>query len=98
MKLFLDDIREAPEGWEIVRSGEEAIILLGTNVVEMISLDNDLGSNKMTGYDVTKWIEKQVFENNFIPPDMVIHSANLVGRKNMLSCIDRILRKVKNGF
>ena len=49
-----------------------------------------LGENKNTGYDVVKWIEKQVYTNNYSPPEMIVHSANPVGCKNMLACIQNI--------
>ena len=34
MKLYLDDIREAPEGWDLVRSVAEAIVILQTEEVK----------------------------------------------------------------
>jgi len=43
MKLWHDDIRPAPEGWEWARTNDEAIAYLEKFPVEEISLDHDLG-------------------------------------------------------
>lgn len=43
MKLWLDDIRPAPPGWEWARSTVRAIALLSTGEVTEVSLDHDLG-------------------------------------------------------
>lgn len=82
MKIYLDDVREAPKGWIRVHTYEEAIEGLKTGRVEQISLDNDLGTEK-EGYDVAKWIERQTFETNFRPPKIWIHSANPVAARNI---------------
>ena len=44
MRVYLDDLRPAPEGWVRVFWPEEAITLLKTGLVTEISLDHDLGS------------------------------------------------------
>jgi len=90
LKIYLDDIRKAPEGWTKVISAEMAIQLLKTGDVEEISLDHDLGENKKTGYDVAKWIEKQVLIKGFISPIILVHSANPVGRQNIEAAIKKI--------
>jgi hypothetical protein len=88
MKVFLDDIRPTPDGWVRCYWPDEVIELLKTGNVEVVSLDHDLGDDaRGTGMDVCKWIEQIVYENGFdggfIPPAVVIHSANPVGRRNM---------------
>jgi len=84
MKIWLDDVREEPEGWVRCYWPEEVIALLKTNEVEIISLDHDLGDDDHgTGYDVLLWIEKQVVLNNFNYPEMIIHSANISARHKM---------------
>ncbi len=91
MKLFLDDIREAPKGWIKVRWPDEAIGLLKTGKVTEISLDHDLGNDKKgTGYDVILWIEKSVVLNNFKPPIILIHSSNISAKIKMLAAIEKI--------
>lgn len=44
MKLFVDDVRKAPEGWTLARTAEEAIRLIARQKVDEISLDHDAGS------------------------------------------------------
>ena len=43
MRVYLDDERKPPEGWQLVKWPDEAIALLEQGVVEEISLDHDLG-------------------------------------------------------
>lgn len=83
MNLYLDDVRKCPEGWVPVRNALDAIQLLEEQLVEEMSFDHDLGG-ALTGYDVLNWIERKVFEGKFNPPKIWIHTANSVGRKNML--------------
>jgi len=96
MKLYLDDIRKAPEGWVPVRTFGDAIQLLEQQVVEEMSFDHDLG-DIFTGLDVVNWIERKVFEEGYNPPKMWIHTGNPVGRKNMLLAIESIERFIKEG-
>lgn len=93
MKVFLDDERVTPEGWIRVYWPEEAIELLKTCQIEVISLDNNLGNDaRGTGYDVLLWIEKEVVENGFNPPEMLVHSANASARLKMESSINQIIK------
>lgn len=91
MKVFLDDIRQAPLGWIHVYWPDEAIALLKTGCVSEISLDHDLGDDiKGTGYDVLIWIENAVAMEEFIPPRINIHSANVSARRKMELAISNI--------
>lgn len=91
MKLFLDDERDAPEGWVRVRWPGEVIELLKTGKVTDLSLDHDLGDDgRGTGYDVVLWIEEAVATGGFVPPRMVVHSANAPARAKMESGLERI--------
>ncbi|MFH1547263.1 MAG: cyclic-phosphate processing receiver domain-containing protein [bacterium] len=94
MKLYLDDIRKAPEGWVPVRTFGDAIQLLEEQTVEEMSFDHDLGMG-LTGYDVLKWIERKVFEGTYIPPKIWIHTGNPVGRKKMLAAKKQIEKMMK---
>lgn len=94
MKVYLDDVRDTPDGWFRVYTYEEAVEVLKTGKVEEISLDNDLGTEK-EGYDVAKWIEQMVFETNFRPPKIWVHSANPVAMKNIQAAKDAILRRAR---
>jgi hypothetical protein len=91
MKLYLDDTRMAPEGYILVRTYKEMVEFLENNKssnIEEISLDHDLGSNK-SGYDICLWL----IENEFWPNKINIHSANIVGVKNMYELLDRYAPK-----
>lgn len=90
MKVFLDDERPTPEGWHRVYTADEAISLLRTGKVKEISLDHDLGDDKKfgTGYDVASFIEERAFFGTMKPVRWSIHSANPVGRKNMLAALE----------
>jgi len=95
MKIYLDDMRECPEGFILAKTALEAIELLKNNQVEEISLDHDLGDDKNlgTGYDVVKWIEEQVAVNNYIPPKIIkVHSANISARTKMELGIQNIFK------
>ena len=60
VRVFLDDVRPAPEGWHLARWPEDVIALLETHEVTEISLDHDIGDDPRTGYDVFVWIEEAV--------------------------------------
>ena len=98
MRVWLDDLREAPPGWVRVRTPEEAIALLETGDVTEISLDHDLGlvdgERERTGYDVLLWLEREVAEGRWVLPlpEIGVHSANPVGRKRMEQAIASIRR------
>ena len=85
MRLYLDDVRPAPEGWVLVKTAAECISFLKTFGVECLSLDHDLGDNVDTGYTVVCWME----ENDIWPTHKPsVHSANPVGRARMQQVID----------
>ena len=91
MRVFLDDIREAPPGWHRVYWPSEAIALLATGDVKEISLDHDLGDDvRGTGYHVVLWIEEQVALSGFVPPIIRVHSANTPARERMLAGVASI--------
>ena len=99
VKVWLDDIRPAPAGWIRVYWPEEAIELLKTGDVVEISLDHDLGDlfnqPERTGYDVILWIERMVFTENFVPPTILVHTANWVAEKKMLKAVECIMAKAR---
>jgi hypothetical protein len=96
VKIWLDDVREAPRGWQHYKTAEdliEYIELIGWHNVSVISLDHDLGENIKTGYDFLKWAEKwfSMYDEKHIPK-FEVHSANPVGVKNMKAAIGSIER------
>ena len=83
-KLFLDDVRDTPNGWVRAFTAPEAIALLAAGGIDEISLDHDLGEGEAgTGYDVAVWIEEQAALGQLAPIRWSIHSANPVGRARM---------------
>ncbi|WP_165311351.1 cyclic-phosphate processing receiver domain-containing protein [Vibrio ziniensis] len=97
MKVYLDDERTTPEGWVRAYWPNEVISMLTDGKVTEISLDHDLGDDrKGTGYDVILWIEKQMVLNNFEPPRLKVHSANISARRKMEQGIDQIYRMSKH--
>ncbi|MGH8079724.1 MAG: cyclic-phosphate processing receiver domain-containing protein [Lysobacter sp.] len=95
MRVYLDDERDTPPGWERVYWPDEAIALLQTGAVLELSLDHDLGDDaRGTGYDVVVWIERAVIERGFEPPRIAVHSANPAARLRMQAGIEAIARAV----
>lgn len=95
MKIWLDDERPEPNGWERAYWPSEVINMMkGNQRVEVISLDHDLGDDSRgTGYDVLLWIERQVHTNSkFVLPEIRIHTANVSARHKMESALTSIKR------
>lgn len=51
MKLFVDDIRRQWEGWHRARTVTEAIRILATMPVEIVSLDHDIACYLVSGHE-----------------------------------------------
>jgi hypothetical protein len=86
MKLWVDDVRPMPKGFDYhAKTAQEAIHLIGQNIVEEISLDHDLGSEepRETGYFVAKFIMVAAHNKWIKPIRWAVHSANPVGRENI---------------
>ena len=89
MKIWLDDIRPAPEGYvwcksvniakRTIESVEEPIVL--------IDCDHDLGDYAYDGGDGIKLLDWLVEKEWFYP--IRLHTMNPVGRENMLRMIRR---------
>lgn len=100
MKIWLDDIRDAPdETWTVAHTPQEVVrelIYAATfdTPIEVLSCDHDLGDDYFTGYYLLTALEEMAAagEWGMIPESFQIHSANPVGRKNMQAAIDSIER------
>lgn len=107
MKLWIDDLRPAPDGYVWVKSVNEAktiisymqngfLIGLYDDTLDEISLDHDAGDFATEGGDyieILNWLER--VQNRFAWPlkcKFHIHSMNPVGVQNM-----RVIIK-KNGW
>lgn len=95
VKLFLDDVREAPEGFMLLRPNVLAIFYFLARHADVISMDHDLGNEYPTGYDILQELEKHYFNQEIWQtkiPEIIVHSANPVGKANMQRVIDNIYR------
>lgn len=94
IRVWLDDVRDAPAGWTRAYTAREAVALLEAGGVVEISLDHDLGDEATcgSGYGVCTWIEEAVALRGFVPPVIAIHSANVVGRERMQHAVESIER------
>lgn len=93
MKLYLDDCRDTPRGWERTYTVEETKKILATRQVTHLSLDNDLGDGQEEGYKVLDWLEEEVYNDHSFPlPEITIHSSNASRVEYMKRAIDAITR------
>jgi len=104
--LFLDDVRETPEGHVRCYTVEQMLLFLegihdaGLRV-ESMSLDNDLGDDPLTGerlregHEVLTWIrERMALDATYCPPKEIrAHTANPVALTRMRSDIAKILEE-----
>ena len=98
MKLWIDDVRPAPEGYTWLRSVEDAKLTINfaenvlfkarpDRTIEVIDMDHDAGDYATLGGDYIKlldWLEET--GRNY---PIRIHSMNPVGRENMRAIIRR---------
>jgi len=95
INLFLDDIRNCPDNFILVKTVSQLIYKLDElkeldQEVNIISLDHDLGENEPTGYDFVKYlIESGNYDPSVYPKQIFLHTANGVGRDNMFKLLER---------
>ena len=92
MKIWLDDLRPAPWGYESARSVNEAKTLIREAErngieIEVLDLDHDLGDFASQGGDAIKILDWLAERETLYPVE--IHTANPVGRANMESVLAR---------
>ena len=92
MKLWLDDVRPAPDGFTLAHSVNEAIACIeraecNGETIELIDCDHDLGDYYPDGGDGIKLLDWLCERQTFYPVDL--HTANPVGRENMARLIRR---------
>ena len=93
MKVWLDDLRPAPDGWTHCRWPNEVIAHVRSGQVEVLSLDHDLGDDTQgTGYDVVLFLEQYAAEGGKLPEEIYVHSQNPVGVKKMVMGIESARR------
>ena len=92
MKIWIDDVRPAPEGYVGCRSVNDAEMIIGVieadhKTIELIDIDHDAGDYAFDGGDYIKlldWLEET--GRNY---PIRIHSMNPVGVANMRAIIAR---------
>lgn len=99
IKIWLDDIRPAPNGYFHCRSVNEAKLKIihceaEKNEIEEINCDHDLGDYAADGGDGIKLIDWLAERKTFYPIKM--HTQNPVGRENMQLEINRYWRKTND--
>lgn len=97
IKIWLDDIRPAPEGYlwcRCVTAAKLQIILSEKEEIkiELIDCDHDLGEFAAQGGDGIKLLDWLAESKRFYP--IKLHTQNPVGRENMQRIIDRYWPKV----
>ena len=88
MKLWVDDLREAPEGYVHIKSVNEAKeFIMQHSDIEMLDLDHDLGDFAKDGGDAIELLKWLIETGRTYP--VKLHTMNPVGRQNMQALIDR---------
>lgn len=92
-KLYLDDVRDPPEqGWTVIRSSLMAIVtcVQRKELPEYMSLDHDLGEedNTMRFLKELHHIWETMGADPEKIPKYIVHSANPVGSKNIISFME----------
>lgn len=96
MKIFLDDVRDAPDdSWVICRDSISFYNVLSAcpEMIEVVSFDHDLGLDSADGYDCIKMLANDF--GDIYPETVIVHSANPVGAENIIR-YDEWYRRVRN--
>lgn len=96
MKLWIDDVRPAPDGWLWAKTSSEALFYFAlssifnnmmeddSSTIREISFDHDLG-----GDDTTRPVVNWLVENDCFPAVCHVHTSNPVGREWLVGMINR---------
>lgn len=96
-RLFIDDLRDpVSSSWMVARTSSAAIALLETcGCPYEISFDHDLGGDDTAMVVVKRLIEMDLDAGGkYIPEDFIfsVHSANPVGKENILGLLQAYLK------
>lgn len=85
MKVFVDDLRPCPTGWQLARSVTEAVRLLATGHVTEISLDHDIRRCSFRKHWSGETFEPVAYYIKLMEhrPMVHIHTANVAAGKRM---------------
>lgn len=92
VKIWVDDLRPVPDGYEGTKSVDETIALIEEieaegGEIELLDLDHDLGDFAQFGGDAIKILDYLAERETYYP--IAIHTANPVGRANMERMVER---------
>lgn len=92
MRLWVDDVREAPEGYFWIKSVNSAKAFIEVHrppidPIELIDVDHDAGDYACDGGDYIKLLDWLEETGRSYP--IRIHSQNVVGVENMRRIIER---------
>lgn len=92
VKIWVDDLRPVPAGYDGTKSVNETIALIEKvnadgGTIELLDLDHDLGDYARFGGDAIKILDYLAEHELYYP--IAIHTANPVGRANMERIIER---------
>lgn len=92
MKIWLDDVREQPQGYTWCKSVNECKNLIeycekAGELVEVVDCDHDLGDYAYDGGDGIKLLDWLLERNTLY--NIELHTMNPVGRQNMQRMINR---------
>lgn len=89
MKIWLDDIRTAPDGFVWCHSVNEAkaTIESASEAITLFDCDHDLGDYAHDGGDGIKLLDWLAETGRFYP--IRLHTMNPVGRENMQRLLER---------
>ena len=94
----MDDVRNPrTKGWTIVRNYEGFVKFIQENgLPDEVSFDHDLGQDNKTGYDCAKWLCEYCWTNGLPIPSWNVHSANPVGRDNIIGILQSFEKKLND--
>lgn len=76
MKVWLDDLRPLPPGYDVwALTYEDAVALIDTGKVTHMSFDNDLGQ-ALEGRHVIDYLYEKAYFKTIPPIQMQVHSSN----------------------
>lgn len=94
INVYLDDLRDCPEGFVLAKNIDELKGLMAAHEVSILSLDHDLGTDASgqllpTGYDFVKWF----CEEGLFVEQLYLHTDNVVGKDNIYSVLKAAQRR-----
>ena len=95
-KLFIDDVRDAPDNlWTVCRSSHQAIEHIKVyGMPAFISFDHDLGGEDTTMLFLRRLVN-ELWDGKETQPEYRIHSANPVGSENIKSFMESWKKSIK---